>query len=633
MYKIIANFMDGIFRKILSGRKLFERNEEIIKSVYSDFTPTDNIEKGAECLGALEWALSNKKIMNIALTGPYGAGKSSVISTYLNKHPKCPTINISMATFDGYTLEKITELKQNSNVSEAQEYANKLEDELERGILKQLFYKVNSDKIPLSRYRKLHNKSLLRYISFILGMCLIIIAVMYLAMPNKVIDFIADYFKNGVSSSKKIVAAVISLLVTIVGLAYAIRLTTSRFKIKEISVGDTTVQGETQSTESILNKNMDEILYFFERTNYGVVFIEDLDRFNDTSIFIKLREINGILNNYDAIKRRIVFVYAVKDDLFSNETERTKFFDFVIPVIPVINTTNSGEIMRDLLGLGNEKKDQREYPKHNITARYITLVSPYIGDMRVLLSTVNEFWMYRRTLKDAQDVQLNDENMFSLMIYKNLYPRDFALLEAESGDVKSVFLNKKSAINDLQTELKEKRKLLDCKEKDSLNSIKELKIIILSEIIGCNGVVTRIEVANQSINYPQLLADDYSFDTLKKSSLWIYYRPYNEQYERSIQINNPLESIDGMKELFYRYDVQCTFHNKKQEEILKEIENNSREISNLRANTIKQLIEKYSIETVLPESVRKMICLYFFYAMDILMKAMLIILIIFIQEA
>ena len=52
--------------------------------------------------------------------------------------------------------------------------------------------------------------------------------------------------------------------------------------------------------------------------------------------------------NYDNIKRKVVFIYAIKDDMFKDE-ERTKFFDFIVPVIPYINATNSGEILRGLL--------------------------------------------------------------------------------------------------------------------------------------------------------------------------------------------------------------------------------------------------------------------------------------------
>ena len=56
----------------------------------------------------------------------------------------------------------------------------------------------------------------------------------------------------------------------------------------------------------------------------------------DKKIFVHLRELNNLLNNDDSIKRKpIVFVYAVRDDIFSKE-DRTKFFDFIIPIIPDI---------------------------------------------------------------------------------------------------------------------------------------------------------------------------------------------------------------------------------------------------------------------------------------------------------
>lgn len=73
-----------------------------------------------------------------------------------------------------------------------------------------------------------------------------------------------------------------------------------------------------------------------------------MDRFNQPNIFIKLRELNTVINNYDNIKRKVVFIYAIKDDMFKDE-ERTKFFDFIVPVIPYISATNSGEILRGLL--------------------------------------------------------------------------------------------------------------------------------------------------------------------------------------------------------------------------------------------------------------------------------------------
>jgi hypothetical protein len=53
-----------------------------------------------------------------------------------------------------------------------------------------------------------------------------------------------------------------------------------------------------------------------------------------------LREINKLINENAGVKRTIRFLYALRDDMFIN-TDRTKFFEFIIPVIPIINSSNS----------------------------------------------------------------------------------------------------------------------------------------------------------------------------------------------------------------------------------------------------------------------------------------------------
>ena len=124
-------------------------------SEYKDLTPIDNINNGDEYLNALEWALNNPKVKNIALAGPYGAGKSSIIETYLSREKDKKNIyeqhkfakkylKISMATFIEAHNNEGNETKIEIDA-----------DEVEKGILKQLFYKVEHKKIPQSRYRKL----------------------------------------------------------------------------------------------------------------------------------------------------------------------------------------------------------------------------------------------------------------------------------------------------------------------------------------------------------------------------------------------------------------------------------------------------------------------------------------------
>lgn len=60
-----------------------KRIQEKKKNEFTDLAPIDDIENGAEYLKALHWAIKKKKVKNIALAGPYGAGKSSIIDTYL----------------------------------------------------------------------------------------------------------------------------------------------------------------------------------------------------------------------------------------------------------------------------------------------------------------------------------------------------------------------------------------------------------------------------------------------------------------------------------------------------------------------------------------------------------------------
>lgn len=123
---------------------------------YEDLAPESYIKNGEEYLNALHWALRNRKIKNVALAGPYGSGKSSIIQSYLTKYPSTKALNISLATFD---LEKESD---GDSVNEIE-------------ILKQLFYKVDSDKIPQSRYRKIKKKY---YRKYFITTTILVIAVM-----------------------------------------------------------------------------------------------------------------------------------------------------------------------------------------------------------------------------------------------------------------------------------------------------------------------------------------------------------------------------------------------------------------------------------------------------------------------
>lgn len=568
------------------------RNVPVDKNItYTDFTPEKELENGEEYIRALHWALKNDDVKNIALTGPYGSGKSSVIRSYLEHHPSTRAINISLATFN-WEKKNYKEFK----------------DEVEIGILKQLFYKVDSKKIPQSRYRKLRKVDLRNYFfTCIVLLCasVVVLGFFFPANLQAILEWIANCGRV-YNLSGEITFSLVAVMLTMVMLIISVvcKWVTTRFQIKEINIADkATVSGEQDET-SVFDKNMDEIVYFFEETLYDTVFIEDLDRFDSTEIFIKLRELNAILNNYDLIKRRIVFVYAIKDDMFKNE-ERTKFFDFIIPVIPITNSTNSGEKLREKLKFKTDENGVYKSTIYNISDSYVTLISPFIKDMRVLTSICNEFAIYKNTLKS---LRLNDEKMFSLMIFKNLFPTEFAELEQDEGIVKDAFSDKKKFIAKKIGELKEsneqKKHILENVDQDVLIDIRELKAAFLNHLTENKGMFSYCNVKGKNYDFLTIMKDDFDLSILNnKVQATIYYFYSTGGSCNSRTVNNLADEIQNNCMLERWESLQYAEEGRK-EAIKKEIENNEEKIMNLRSYSIMTLLDKYGTENILSENVR-----------------------------
>jgi len=140
-----------------------------------------------------------------------------------------------------------------------------------------------------------------------------------------------------------------------------------------------------------------------------------------------------MINNFPKIKQTIKFVYAINEDVFTNSLKRTKFFDFILPIIPVINTTNSGDKLRDFL-----------HEDNTIHKSFINDVSLYRHDLRLLKNIVNEYKIYNDVINSNK--KLRGIFLFSLILYKNLFPKEFGLENSESGLLFKVFRERKYAI-------------------------------------------------------------------------------------------------------------------------------------------------------------------------------------------
>jgi len=578
MKKVIEHIRRKINKKSLVNSVNIRESGRI----YEALTPTDDIGHGEEYLAALGWALSQTNIHNIAVSGPYGSGKSSAIKTYLKRYEDNEVVYISLAAFDLKEAEGHGE----PDIQDANKKIN--EEKLEAAILKQLFYSVDGKRIPQSRYRKLQAGKNWKSIWVAVALAIIIPAILCFSFPKNTQDFI-DWVNAFGGHKTQFIYGVLAIAAFYV-LACVVDWFRRSGSIKEIKILDKATLGSAASSEeSIFNKNMDEIVYFFESTKKKIVIIEDLDRFENSSIFVALRELNSVINNNEKINGTVKFVYAIKDDMFKKPGERTKFFDFIIPIVPYISSVNSGEILREKMNMAS----------YDISDKYISLVSPYISDMRDLMSICNEFNVFKNTLKGKQKLNLIDENMLSLVIYKNLYPNDFAELENESASslIRIAFKNKRNQISK-QNELINKKKqnekeILAEIEHEALKSIKELKLALLNSLIGFESAVYMVYVANKQYTLKNILQDDFDVELLKKS-LNVYWMKPN--ISSSTSISNPEEVVKQNGDYFTRIERVRKGLAKSKNDSRCAVEEYERKINEMKSYSMKQIIAEFGTD-------------------------------------
>lgn len=548
---------------------------------YESLTPKNDIENGQEYMAALDWALSKPEVHNIAISGPYGSGKSSVIESYLEQHSDLNALRISLAAFN---LDEM--IDGDGGIID--------EEELQIGILKQLFYSVDSSRIPQSRYRKLQPeikwKNPLAGLIALIAMCVIICFI----APEKTETFITSL--NTWLCWGSVLVYIGIFVVSWYTFTKFAKWFRKNGNIQEVQILDkATFTNEKDTDESAFNKNMDEIVYFFETTKTELVIIEDLDRFKSTNIFVALRELNNILNHYEKIEGRVKFVYAVKDDMFEKQGERTKFFDFIIPVVPYISSTNSGEILRKRLLFDDVKNMSSLY---DISGSFISLISPYISDMRDLTCICNEFNVFKNTLKGNQQLDLLDEHMFALIVFKNLHPKDFANLEdeAEKSVVRRAFSDKKKFIEGREKLIEEKKQIemdkINQIENEALKSVRELKLALLAALVDFKYAVYQID--NGTVySLANILSDNFEIDIFKEKQINVYFKQGN--YTRQTCVNDVEKIVKENGDYFTRIDrinkglAEC------KDESRSSIEKYEKKINGLRAYSIRKIIEEFGI--------------------------------------
>lgn len=547
--------------------------------------------------------LGNEKVKNIALTGPYGSGKSSVLRTLMRDYPKAKYLNISLATLEDDTLykklfDKETKENENPGKKDAQKQNNKFEKDkeeinhlIEYSILQQIIYKEKAQKLRQSRLKRIQDikwyKALILAAAFVVA----VIAAFVLFEPKILhVDTLYRFFSC--RASWKTVWDIICftyLIVFFVYVLWKVFISAYNSKINKLNIKNVEI-GIAENT-SIFNLHLDEIIYFFEVTKYNVVIIEDLDRFETSHIFLKLRELNQLLNSSNSIGRRIVFIYAVRDDIF-NDTNRTKFFDYITTVIPVINYSNAKDMLLSAL---------QQHGITDISEATCKELGLYIDDMRMLHNIVDEYIQYKSRVGKG----LPAKNLLGMIVYKNYFPKDFAELHNREGVVYKIISSKKKYQDELLVDLYRKKKELEAvlaSEKNRYQSTtgKELRsLYVYKYLLSAKYKVLNFISDDDKVSPQDLIDNDEKFQKLTQNHFTAYeypMMPYGYRGSNIETITILFEDIEKQVDPQYSYLQRLDAENEIIKKKQKEIEQVENEISMCQQKSLAQLLSSFEIE-------------------------------------
>ena len=504
----------------------------------------------------IEERLRKKDATNIALTGPYGSGKSSILITLKEDFPQYHYLNISLATLKplkettldenhkeeqkDYTEEDIEETPKESNENEKKKgepTKQNIDRLIEYSILQQLIYREKQETLPNSRLKRIFQLSAKRVCQITVSIIMVLFAIIVVFEPAFLkVEWLCHLFGKTWMNIVGDTLGIVYLTWFAYKAIHMIVPAVSNSRLNKIKLKNGEI--EIVKHTSIFNKHLDEILYFFEHTDYDVVLLEDLDRFESTDIFLKLRELNLLLNESKVINRKIVFIYAVRDDMFQDEG-RVKCFDYISTVIPVINPSNAKSKLKEEL----EKRGVNDIKDASMRE-----LGFFLHDMRLLKNIANEYVQYRGKLSD----KISCEKLLGMIVYKNYFPKDFAELHDGKGvvyqllNLKEVFVAAK--IENLETENKKKQDRRIAYQKDRHLKEKELRRIYVEayrDKVGNNAL--SLKVGDGMYGFVDIAADEKLFDNLISNPTVTYsYNTYVNYAVRTQQqsVNIPFSEIE-----------------------------------------------------------------------------------------
>lgn len=441
---------------------------------FEDLAPATNVDI-SNYEQVLNQAFSSPRLKNIAITGPYGAGKSSILASYLqskeasDKNYANLCLRISLAHFQptkaGNELTDEQGLKPVQKDGEAVSSKYQMEQILEGKIINQILHKIPAKVAKVAGFRMVDTDKEIESNAFswvaaaITGILLVYFFIPPIAAPA--VRHFAPSYNNLLLLILLVFAIVLIAIAVSFSYIHGKDIKTFFSHLQRVKFEGNEIELFQDKDAAYFDKYLDSILYIIDHSGKQFFIFEDIDRFDTTLIFERLKEINELVNAKRKLRQEapIKFIYLLRDDIFLNK-DRAKFFDFLIPIIPVTNTKNSSDKLFAIL--------EKYHLKEAIHPELVRALGLYIEDYRLIINMANEFRIYFAAL--SQRNKLNPDKMLAMIVYKNLFPKDFVDLQKKKGYVHFLLSKKgkEAFVSERRAELEEAA--ADCKRE--LKSIK-----------------------------------------------------------------------------------------------------------------------------------------------------------------
>lgn len=446
---------------------------------FQKLTPFSDVELGVY-KNAIDFVFANNDLKNVAISGQYSAGKSSLIESYKKSHSNIKFVHISLAHF-----RSIEEAETNEPSKDINETA------LEGKVLNQLIHQINADDIPQTHFKVKKKIKTNNIVINTIFTVLFIAMILHITLFNKWEKFVSLLSEGNIKTlltlSTKydtlLISGFICTILSCIFIYKLIKTQKNRNVLKKINLQGNEIEIFEESNESYFDRYLNEVLYLFENVDADAIVFEDMDRFNSNNIFERLHEVNRLVNiQRDTAghkKSTLRFIYLLRDDIFISK-DRTKFFDYIIPVIPVVDSSNSYDQFITHFDGGGILKLFNE--------RFLQGMSLYIDDMRILKNIYNEFQIYYNKLNTTE---LDCNKMLAIIAYKNIFPRDFSELQLNQGMVYTIFSEKDNLIIEeikkIEKDIRDRKKEIEAINDEILNSSQEVDAIYDKELSRYNN--------------------------------------------------------------------------------------------------------------------------------------------------